>query len=256
MEQSMVMDRSVLSVRPPSVSIGSGSEHRLPGSICSFGLKAQHSSPLRFFQSLRQEDYRAVHRCKVSAEPQRKVKLEEFGLPDEFELPDFFEIDKDVAALELLFESEELLKTARHYEVMFLVHEDHVDQLQYVIQKVKDFIEDKKGKIHRINDWGMRKLAYKIKKSKMANYILMNIQLDARYTDEFKNLLDKDERIIRHLVMTMKRAETVDTIPPPEVSSISDEEYETDDEELEESYYEDDGDDVLQEAKDENLSRL
>ncbi|KAH7282623.1 hypothetical protein KP509_35G040500 [Ceratopteris richardii] len=139
---------------------------------------------------------------------------------------------------------------------MFLVHEDHVDQLQYVIQKVKDFIEDKKGKIHRINDWGMRKLAYKIKKSKMANYILMNIQLDARYTDEFKNLLDKDERIIRHLVMTMKRAETVDTIPPPEVSSISDEEYETDDEELEESYYEDDGDDVLQEAKDENLSRL
>ncbi|KAI5081816.1 hypothetical protein GOP47_0001559 [Adiantum capillus-veneris] len=181
-----------------------------------------------------ERSYRDLLKWRAAAEPKRKTKEEKF------ELPDFFEIDRDTtAAFNLLFETDQILQTARHYEVVFLVHETHVDQLPEVIQKVKDFIEERKGKIHRFNDWGLRKLAYKIKKARCANYILMNIQIDAKEIEEFKFLLDKDERVIRHLVITMKEAETAETVPPPEYTSIRDEEN-LDEDELDGSEFEDD----------------
>ncbi|MCO5557347.1 hypothetical protein L7F22_010910 [Adiantum nelumboides] len=161
------------------------------------------------------------------------------------------------AVLDLLFETDQMLKIARHYEVVLLVHEDHVNQLQDIIQKVKDFIEEKKGKIHRLNDWGIRKLAYKIKKARRANYILMNIQIDAQEIEEFKFLLDKDERVIRHLVITMKKAETVETVPPPEYTTIRDEEdlvdEDDDEEELDKSEVEDEEEDDGEGEQENNL---
>lgn len=153
-------------------------------------------------------------------------------------MPDFFEIDRDAAALSLVFESTQGLKTARHYEVVFLIHENHEEEVQDIIQKVKDFIKEKKGKIYRLNDWGVRKLAYKIQKSKRAHYLLMNFEIGVEDINEFKSLLDKDERVIRHLVMTKKQAETEETVPPPEFSSIRDVE-ELDDEYESEEYEED-----------------
>eukprot|EP00250_Pteridium_aquilinum_P029679 c39948_g1_i1 orf=761-1471(-) len=184
-------------------------------------------------------------KCRAAAEPQRGKKYEKTTLPD------FFEVDRDATAFDLIFESAQALKTARHYEVVFLVHEDHVGELQDVIQKVKDFIEEKKGKIFRLNDWGLRKLAYKINKAKRANYILMNFQIGGEEINEFKSLLDKDERIIRHLVITMKQAETAETVPPPEFSSIKD----VDDDDSDEEYDESEDEDVeVEEAEEETLA--
>lgn len=83
-----------------------------------------------------------------------------------------------------------------------------------------DFIREKKGKIWRLNNWGLRKLAYKIKKAKNANYILMNFEIEAKNINEFKNMLDKDERIIRHLVIKRDEAITEDCPPPLEIHTL------------------------------------
>ncbi|KAK1316869.1 hypothetical protein QJS10_CPA05g00167 [Acorus calamus] len=122
---------------------------------------------------------------------------------------------------------------ARHYEVVYLIHEDKVDEVESVITKVQDFIREKKGKIWRLNNWGMRRLAYKIKKAKNANYILMNFELGAQWTDEFKNMLDKDERIIRHLVIKRDEAITEDCPPPLEFHTLRAGGLEDDDEDME-----------------------
>lgn len=194
--------------------------------------------------------------CRASADPQRRKK------PKELNLPDFFEIDKDAAsnALDFIFESAQALETARHYEVVFLVHEEHVDELQDVIQKVKGFIEEKKGKIWRLNDWGMRRLAYKVKKAKRANYILMNIQIGTQAINELNSLLEKDERVIRHLVMTRKQAMTEETVSPPEFTSLRDEE-DLDDYNSEEEYesdveYEEEEEVEETEEKEEALTKV
>jgi len=102
-----------------------------------------------------------------------------------------------------------------------------------------DFVREKKGRIWRLNNWGLRRLAYKIKKATHANYILMNFEIESRYINDFKTLLDKDERIIRHLVMKRDEAITEDCPPPPEFHTLRaqqyfDDEYEDEEEEEEE----------------------
>ncbi|RCV18824.1 hypothetical protein SETIT_3G334300v2 [Setaria italica] len=138
--------------------------------------------------------------------------------------------------LNIQLESDLNLKRMRHYEVVYLIHEDRVEEVEDVVSKVQDFVRAKKGRIWRLNDWGLRRLAYKIKKATHANYILMNFEMESRYINDFKTLLDKDERIIRHLVMKRDEAITEDCPPPPEFHTLRaqqyfDDEYEDEEEE-------------------------
>uniref|UniRef100_A0A3Q7EEQ7 30S ribosomal protein S6 n=1 Tax=Solanum lycopersicum TaxID=4081 RepID=A0A3Q7EEQ7_SOLLC len=104
----------------------------------------------------------------------------------------------------------------RHYEVVYLIHEDREDEVESVNANVQEFLKEKKGRLWRFSDWGMRRLAYKIQKASRAHYILMNFELEAKWINDFKSMLDKDERVIRHLVMKRDKAETEDCPPPPE----------------------------------------
>ncbi|PKU74197.1 hypothetical protein MA16_Dca018984 [Dendrobium catenatum] len=108
----------------------------------------------------------------------------------------------------------------RHYEVVYLIHEDHIEEVDNVVSKVQDFIKEKKGRLWRLNNWGLRRLSYKIKKASKANYILMNFEMEAKWINDFKSMLDKDERVIRHLVMKRDEAITEDCPPPPEFHTV------------------------------------
>lgn len=79
----------------------------------------------------------------------------------------------------------------------------------------------------------------------------MNIELGAKWINDFKSLLDKDERVIRHLVIKMDKAVTEDCPPPPEYHTIrggADDE----DEDDEDEDYEDEDDDDDEEYEDED----
>jgi ribosomal protein S6 len=83
-----------------------------------------------------------------------------------------------------------------------------------------DFIREKKGRIWRLNDWGLRELAYEVKKAVEAHYILMNFEIDTRFINDFKTMLDKDERVIRHLVTKQDKAETEYSPPPMDYPTL------------------------------------
>lgn len=156
---------------------------------------------------------------------EKKVKedgrvLPEFADAEEEELFEF---------LNLQLESDLNLEEMRHYEVVYLIHQDHKDEVEAVNSKIQDFLREKQGRVWRFSDWGMRRLAYKIKKATHAHYILMNLELPAQWTDEFKSMLDKDERVIRHLVIKRDKAITEECPPPPEVQADMVDEYEVDD---------------------------
>lgn len=111
-----------------------------------------------------------------------------------------------------------------------------------------DFLREKKGRVWRFSDWGMRRLAYKIKKATHAHYILMNFEIEAQRINDFKQMLDQDERVIRHLVIKRDKAITEDCPPPPEFHTLRADmvdEYEVDD-------YEDDAIDDGEEWYDED----
>jgi small subunit ribosomal protein S6 len=89
----------------------------------------------------------------------------------------------------------------RHYEVCFIVHPDQSEQVPAMIDRYKAMITGGSGKVHRIEDWGRRQLAYPIEKLVKAHYVLMNIECDGKTLEEL-------EHVLRHLTIKMKKAET------------------------------------------------
>src|SRR3546814_16696132 len=71
-----------------------------------------------------------------------------------------------------LFRSKE--NNRHHYEVVFLVHPDQSEQVPAMIERYKALIEGGEGKIHRLEDWGRRQLAYPINNLVKAHYVLLN----------------------------------------------------------------------------------
>ena len=64
----------------------------------------------------------------------------------------------------------------RHYEIVFMVHPDQSEQVPAMIQRYSDIVTNAEGKIHRLEDWGRRQLAYPINKLHKAHYVLINIE--------------------------------------------------------------------------------
>ena len=91
--------------------------------------------------------------------------------------------------------------TLRHYEVVFLVHPDQSEQVPAMIERYKTLIETDGGKIHRLEDWGRRQLAYPIVKLAKAHYVLMNIEVTQSVLDELESGFRFNDAILRHLVI-------------------------------------------------------
>ena len=96
----------------------------------------------------------------------------------------------------------------RHYEIVFLVHPDQSAQVPAMIDRYKVLIEGASGKIHRLEDWGRRHLAYPIKKIHKAHYVLMNIECDQATLAELESGFRFNDAILRSLTILQKTAIT------------------------------------------------
>lgn len=96
----------------------------------------------------------------------------------------------------------------RHYEIVFMVHPDQSEQVTGMIQRYTDLINAAEGKIHRLEDWGRRQLAYPINKLHKAHYVLMNIEAPQVVIDELETSFRYNDVIIRNMIMRTKDAVT------------------------------------------------
>lgn len=96
----------------------------------------------------------------------------------------------------------------RHYEIVFLVHPDQSEQVTAMIDRYKSMIEAKGGKIHRVEDWGRRQLAYPINKIYKAHYAMMNIECDQDTRDELETAFRFNDAVIRNLIVRCDEAMT------------------------------------------------
>jgi small subunit ribosomal protein S6 len=96
----------------------------------------------------------------------------------------------------------------RHYEIVFLVHPDQSEQVPAMIERYRSTIETKGGKIHRLEDWGRRQLAYPINKIHKAHYVLMNVECDREVMEELESAFRFNDAVIRNLVLSKKEAVT------------------------------------------------
>ena len=96
----------------------------------------------------------------------------------------------------------------RHYEVVFLVHPDQSEQVPAMIERYKTLVENGNGKIHRLEDWGRRQLAYPIQNLVKAHYVLFNIEVEQAILAELTESFRFNDAVLRHLIMKRDDADT------------------------------------------------
>lgn len=96
----------------------------------------------------------------------------------------------------------------RHYEIVFLVHPDQSDQVPNMIERYRSVIEQDGGTIHRLEDWGRKRLAYPIEKIHKAHYVMMNIECTIDALNQLKDAFRYNDVVLRYLSLRLNEAVT------------------------------------------------
>ncbi|WMC18942.1 MAG: 30S ribosomal protein S6 [Enterobacteriaceae bacterium PSpicST2] len=93
----------------------------------------------------------------------------------------------------------------RHYEIIIMFILDKNNKILDTIKYYSEYIKNNNGKIYRIEDWGKRKLSYKIKKKKKAHYFLLNIEISKKNIKNLEKKLKLNNFIMRKLIIRTKK---------------------------------------------------
>ncbi len=96
----------------------------------------------------------------------------------------------------------------RHYEIIFLVHPDQSEQVGGMVERYTKLIEEDGGKIHRLEDWGRRQLAYAINNVHKAHYVMLNVECSGKALAELEDNFRYNDAVIRNLVIRRDQADT------------------------------------------------
>lgn len=91
----------------------------------------------------------------------------------------------------------------KEYELTVLIHPDLEADLETPLAKVRDIIKNAGGEITSEDDWGKKKLAYKINREDFAVYVYMDVKLPADAPLKISNTLNITEEVLRYLLVTV-----------------------------------------------------
>jgi small subunit ribosomal protein S6 len=100
----------------------------------------------------------------------------------------------------------------RHYEIVLLIHPDQSEQVPGMLERFKGTVTAAGGKVHRVEDWGRRQLAYQIQKLAKAHYLCLNIECGKEALAELETGFRFNDAVLRHLTVSKSKAETTPSI--------------------------------------------
>lgn len=91
---------------------------------------------------------------------------------------------------------------AREYELVMVLSPD-MDEATTTgaIGRVTQFITERGGALVKQDTWGLRRLAYPIKKYREGNYVLTQFSMEPQHTKELESSLRVTASVIRHLLI-------------------------------------------------------
>ncbi len=91
----------------------------------------------------------------------------------------------------------------KEYELTVLIHPDLEANLDAALAKVRDIITGAGGEITSEDNWGKKKLAYRINKEDFAVYVYMDVKLPADAPLKISNTLNITDEVLRYLLVTV-----------------------------------------------------
>ncbi len=94
--------------------------------------------------------------------------------------------------------------TKKMYESAVLINAAlEEDQIQSIISRIKELISSSDGEITDVEDWGRKRLAYMIKKSKIGYYIIFQFNAYPQIISTLEKFYKLDENILRYLTIKL-----------------------------------------------------
>ena len=100
----------------------------------------------------------------------------------------------------------------RHYEIVLLIHPDQSEQVPAMLERYRALVANGGGKVHRVEDWGRRQLAYMIQKLAKAHYLCLNIECSNEVLSELETGFRFNDAVLRHLTVVKSKAETAPSV--------------------------------------------
>ena len=90
----------------------------------------------------------------------------------------------------------------RNYEVLFIIDADlQSDASKGVVAQIQEMVSKNGGRVESMQDWGKKRMAYKINKKQDGQYVLLNFQVDSNQTKKIEQALKLNDNIIRYLLI-------------------------------------------------------
>ena len=107
------------------------------------------------------------------------------------------------------------------YESVVIVRQEtSTQQVEGLADNFENIIQENGGSIKKRENWGLRSLAYKIKKNRKGHYLLFNIDAPANAVQELERIMHLNEDILRYLTLKVDDLEEGPSIPAQNLARI------------------------------------
>ena len=101
----------------------------------------------------------------------------------------------------------------RLYESVFIARQDiSTTQVESMADEFAGIITNAGGKVHKREYWGLRSLAYRIKKNRKGHYIMFNLETDGPTLKEYERIIGLNEDVLRFLNIRIEEVEEAPSI--------------------------------------------
>ena len=88
------------------------------------------------------------------------------------------------------------------YESVLIARQDlGASQVNALVDSLKEVVSAQGGEVVRVDNWGLKNLAYRIKKNRKGYYVLLNISAPAQAIAEYERVMRVNEDIIRYMTV-------------------------------------------------------
>lgn len=92
-----------------------------------------------------------------------------------------------------------------NYESVLIARQDlGASQVSNIVEELTNVIKKEGGEVVRVDNWGLKNLAYRIKKNRKGHYVVLNIAAPASAIAEYERLMRVNEDVIRYMTVKVE----------------------------------------------------
>ena len=92
-----------------------------------------------------------------------------------------------------------------NYEGVLIARQDlGASQVNDLVSNLSEVIKKEGGEVVKVDNWGLKNLAYRIKKNRKGYYVLLNIVAPANAISEYERIMRLNEDVIRYMTVKVE----------------------------------------------------